>query len=119
MTGMISAELLRLRTVTAHHWGLLGVIALIAANAAPFGGGSTSPDAVTAQVRGLVQVGVVLIAACAAYLVAEEFRRGSAALTYLRHPVRAPVSPRREASRTRPSAGSSPPSSRPWPWGSC
>jgi len=36
MNAMVSAELLRLRTVATHRWIALGLLALIAVNAAPF-----------------------------------------------------------------------------------
>jgi hypothetical protein len=50
VSAMISAELLRLRTVATHRWVALGLLALIAVNAAPFvNGASTSADEVVAQ----------------------------------------------------------------------
>jgi ABC-2 type transport system permease protein len=92
MTATISAELLRLRTVATHRWVVLGMIALIASNAAPFlTGASTSADEVAAQLRGLAQLALLMVAGYAANVVAEEFRRGSVAMTYLVHPVRARV----------------------------
>ena len=52
MTAMISAELLRLRTVATHRWIALGLLALIAVNAAPFvNGAATTSDEVVAQLR--------------------------------------------------------------------
>jgi hypothetical protein len=92
MTAMISAELLRLRTVATHRWIALGLLALIAVNAAPFvKGASTTADEVVAQLRGLAQLAIVMVAAYAAHVVGDEFRRGSVATTYLRHPSRGRV----------------------------
>src|SRR4051812_985187 len=92
MKAMISAELLRLRTVATHRWIALGLLALIAVNAAPFvNGASTSADEVVAQLRGLAQLAIVMVAAYAAHIVGDEFRRGSVAMTYLGHPSRGRV----------------------------
>ena len=92
MRAMISAELLRLRTVATHRWIALGLLALIAVNAAPFvNGAATSADEVVAQLRGLAQLAIVIVAAYAAHVVGDEFRRGSVATTYLRHPSRGRV----------------------------
>ena len=92
MTAMISAELLRLRTVATHRWIALGLLALIAVNAAPFvNGASTTADEVVAQLRGLAQLAMVMVAAYAAHIVGDEFRRGSVAMTYLVHPSRGRV----------------------------
>ena len=92
MSAMISAELLRLRTVATHRWVALGLLALIAVNAAPFvNGASTTSDEVIAQLRGLAQLGILIVAAYAAHIVGDEFRRGSVAMTYLAHPSRGRV----------------------------
>src|SRR3954463_11448679 len=92
MTAMIFAELLRLRTVATHRWIALGMVALIAVNSAPFvNGASTSADQLTSQLRGLAQLGIFLVAAYAAHIVGDEFRRGSVAMTYLLHPSRGRV----------------------------
>src|SRR4051812_33554352 len=92
MNAMISPELLRLRTVATHRWIALGLLALIAVNAAPFvNGASTTSDEVVAQLRGLAQLGMVMVAAYAALIVGDEFRRGSVAMTYLVHPTRGRV----------------------------
>jgi ABC-type transport system involved in multi-copper enzyme maturation permease subunit len=89
MSTLISAELLRLRTVATHRWIALGMLALIAVNAAPFvNGASTSADEVVAQLRGLAQLAIVMVAAYAAHIVGDEFRRGAVAMTYLVHPSR-------------------------------
>jgi ABC-type transport system involved in multi-copper enzyme maturation permease subunit len=92
MNALISAELLRLRSVASHRWIALGMLALIAVNAAPFvNGASTSADEVVAQLRGLAQLAIFMLAAYAAHIVGDEFRRGSVATTYLRHPNRGRV----------------------------
>src|SRR3954462_9065828 len=92
MTAMISAELLRLRTVATHRWIALGMVALIAVNSAPFvNGASTSADQVTSQLRGLAQLAIFMLGAYAAHAVGDEFRRGSVAMTYLTHPRRGRV----------------------------
>jgi ABC-type transport system involved in multi-copper enzyme maturation permease subunit len=92
MNALISAELLRLRTVATHRWIALGLLALIAVNAAPFlNGASTSADEVVAQLRGLAQLALLAVAAYAAHIVGDEFRRGSVAMTYLAHPSRGRV----------------------------
>lgn len=92
MTAIVSAELLRLRTVAIHRWVALGIVTLIAVNAAPFVGGvPASADELTAQLRGLVQTGVLLIGAYAANVVADEFRRGAVASRYLVHAAREKV----------------------------
>jgi ABC-type transport system involved in multi-copper enzyme maturation permease subunit len=92
MTAMISAELLRLRTIATHRRIALGMVVLIAVNAAPFvNGASTSADQVVSQLRGLAQLSILLLAAYAAHTVGDEFRRGSVAMTYLVHPNRGRV----------------------------
>ena len=92
MNAMISAELLRLRTVATHRWIALGLLALIAVNAAPFvNGASTNSDEVVAQLRGFAQLAIFMLAAYAAHIVGDEFRRGSVAMTYLVHPSRGRV----------------------------
>jgi ABC-type transport system involved in multi-copper enzyme maturation permease subunit len=92
MNALISAELLRLRSVASHRWIALGMLALIAVNAAPFvNGASTSADEVVAQLRGLAQLAIFMLAAYAAHIVGDEFRRGSVATTYLRDPNRGRV----------------------------
>ena len=92
MSAMISAELLRLRTVATHRWVALGLLALIAVNAAPFlNGAGTTADEVVAQLRGLAQLSIVMVAAYAAHVVGDEFRRGAVAMTYLVHPSRGRV----------------------------
>ena len=109
MTAMISAELLRLRTVATHRWIALGLLALIAVNAAPFvNGASTTSAEVVAQLRGLAQLAMVMVAAYAAHIVGDEFRRGSVAMTYLAHPRRGRVAAAHAvtyAAATRPRLG--------------
>jgi hypothetical protein len=86
---MVSAGLLRLRTVVTHRWIALGMVALIAANSAPFvNGAATSADQVISQLRGLAALAIFLLAAYVAHVVGDEFRRGSVAMTYLVHPSR-------------------------------
>jgi len=92
MSVLISAELLRLRIVATHRWIVLGMLALIAVNAAPFvNGAATTSDEVVAQLRGLAQLAILLLAAYAAHIVGDEFRRGSVVMTYLVHPSRGRV----------------------------
>jgi hypothetical protein len=92
MSAMISAELLRLRTVATHRWIAVGMVALIAVNAAPFvNGASTTSDQVNSQLRGLAQLAIFMLAAYAGHTVGDEFRRGSVAMTYLVHPSRGRV----------------------------
>jgi hypothetical protein len=92
MSAMISAELLRLRTVAIHRWIAVGMLALIAVNAAPVvNGAATTSDQVSAQLRGLAQLAIFMLAAYAAHIVGDEFRRGSVAMTYLVHPSRGRV----------------------------
>jgi hypothetical protein len=92
MSALISAELLRLRTVRAPRYVALWFLALVAINAAPFlNGGPSTPHEVTDQVRSLAVLGVFLSGAYAAYIVGEQFKRGSVAMTYLSHPRRGRV----------------------------
>jgi hypothetical protein len=92
MTALISAELLRLRTVRAPRYIFLAVLALVAINAAPVGNGpASSGSEVADNVRGLAQLGVFMAALYAANNVGDAFRRGSVAITYLTHPLRTRV----------------------------
>jgi len=92
MTALLSAELLRLRTVRAPAYIFLGVLALVAITAAPVGNGPPSSGSEVADhVRGLAQLGVFLAALYAANNVGDAFKRGSVAMTYLTHPQRARV----------------------------
>ena len=92
MIALLSAELLRLGTVRAPRYLFLGVLALVAITAAPFGNGAPSSGGeVVANLRGLAQLGVFMGAVYAANNVGEAFKRGSVAMTYLTHPLRTRV----------------------------
>jgi ABC-2 type transport system permease protein len=96
MHALISAELLRLRTVRSPRYvalGLLAVVAIVTAtNVDPAAGGPASPAELADSLRSLALVGGVLFAgALAATNVGTEFQRGSAAMTYLSHPHRGRV----------------------------
>ena len=90
MRPLIEAELLRLRTVRMPLFVALGALMLVvASNAAPIGGAApSSPEEVTAQLRGLVQMGVFFASAFAALSVGDGFQRGEVAMTYAAHPRR-------------------------------
>jgi hypothetical protein len=94
MPALIAAELLRLRTVRSPRFGALGVLAFVAILAAlPVIDPSAEqpgPAALADSLRTLALVpGVVVAGVLAATLLATEFQRGSAFLTYLSHPHRA------------------------------
>lgn len=96
MTALISAELLRLRTVRSPRYGVLGVLAFMAILAAlPLIDPSAEqpgPAELANSLRMLTVVpGVVVTGVLAATLLATEFQRGSASLTYLSHPHRVRV----------------------------
>jgi hypothetical protein len=92
MTALLSAELLRLRTVRAPRYSFLAVLAVVAITAAPVGNGPpASGSEVAANIRGLAQLGVFMGALYAANNVGEAFKRGSVAITYLTHPLRTRV----------------------------
>ena len=96
MPVLISAELLRLRTVRSPRYGVLGVLALVAVLAAlPVIDPSAEqpgPTELADSLRMLALMpGVVVAGMLAATLLATEFQRGSASLTYLSHPHRARV----------------------------
>lgn len=89
MTALISAELLRLRTVRAPRFLFVGLLALVALNAAPVGNApASSSSEVAASLRGLVQLGGFFAALYAAHYVGGAFKSGSVAMTYLTHPLR-------------------------------
>lgn len=89
MTALISAELLRLRTVRAPRWVALGTLALVAINAAPIMNGAPSTRGEVADwVRGLALLAVLMPAAYAANTIGDAFKRGAIAMTYLVHPLR-------------------------------
>lgn len=81
MTALVSAELLRLRTVRSPRWVLVAVLAL----AGVFAAGDAS------DLRGVALTSVLIVAVFVAQVVAGEFKRGGAALTYLAQPDRARV----------------------------
>ena len=94
MPALISAELLRLRTVRSPRYGVLGVLAFVVILAAqPIINAEQPGTAELADsLRTLALVpGVVVAGVLAATLLATEFQRGSATLTYLSHPNRARV----------------------------
>lgn len=96
MTALVSAELLRLRTVRSPRYIVLVVFALAAFFAAmdvlnkSFGRGA-SPGAHADSLRAIALNGVLLAAVFAAQTVASEYVRGGLALTYLAHPDRRTV----------------------------
>jgi hypothetical protein len=88
MTALISAELLRLRTVRAPRYMMPTYLAMVAIITASNAGTPSSAGAVKDLVRTGALLGVVMAASYVAYNVADEFKRGSAAMTYLVHPLR-------------------------------
>jgi len=89
MTALISAESLRLRTLRSPRYVALGILALVALNAAPIMNGAPStPGEVADWVRGLALLAVLMPAAYAANNIGDAFKRGSVAMTYLVHPQR-------------------------------
>jgi hypothetical protein len=89
MTALISAELLRLRTVRGPRYTALALLVILPVLAAL----STS-DSAAARADGLrwVVLNVVIVAAAfAADAAGAEFKRGAVSLTYLRRPGRAAV----------------------------
>src|SRR3954452_7276416 len=89
MTALISAESLRLRTLRSPRYVALGILALVALNAAPIMNGAPStPGEVADWVRGLALLAVLMPAAYAANNIGDAFKRGSVAMTYHVHPQR-------------------------------
>jgi ABC-2 type transport system permease protein len=92
MTALLSAELVRLRTVRSTWVGWLGGLAIIAVLAAlPLLDPISGPGAaarVLSNVHGLVGPVVYSIAIVSACAIGAEFKRGAAAMTYLVHPIR-------------------------------
>jgi hypothetical protein len=92
MTALLSAELLRLRTLRAPRYVFLGALVLVAFTAAPIGNRPpSSASEVADNVRGLALLGVFMGALYAANNVGDAFKRGSVAMTYLTHPLRTRV----------------------------
>jgi hypothetical protein len=92
MRALISAELMRLRTVRAPGYLFLGVLALLGLNAAPIANGPpASASEIADNVRGAAQIGVFVVALYAANNVGDAYKRGSVAMTLLSHPLRSRV----------------------------
>jgi ABC-type transport system involved in multi-copper enzyme maturation permease subunit len=92
MNAVATAELLRLRTVRAPRWGALVGLLVVALNAAPFlNGAPTSAVEIANQLRSLMLIVAFFTALYAAHTVAEDFKRGAVAVTYLAHPHRSRV----------------------------
>jgi hypothetical protein len=93
MPALISAELLRLRTVRTPRYAALGVLALVAiTTAVNVGSIADQPGGSTGLAESLWSLalpGVLMAGVLAGTGVATEFQRGSAAMTYLSHPHRA------------------------------
>src|SRR4051794_11743863 len=93
MTALVSAELLRLRTVRSPRYAALGLFALGALLAGlevtgpGFGGGPGLPPRGD-SLRLLAYNGVIFVAVFGAHVAAVEFPRGAIALTYLVQPDR-------------------------------
>jgi hypothetical protein len=96
MHALISAELLRLRTVRSPRYGAFGILAFVALTAAlnvqPSDEGAVSSAELADSLRSFALVGVLMAGVLAATNVATQFQGGSAALTYLSHPHRGRVS---------------------------
>jgi ABC-type transport system involved in multi-copper enzyme maturation permease subunit len=87
MTGLMSAELFRLRTVRTPALIALGIIALAAFMGASTGKGR-GPESVGDSIRSVTVSVVLFVALFAAQHVGADFKRGEVALTYLTHPNR-------------------------------
>lgn len=99
MRALISAELLRLRTVRAPRYLFLGVLALVGLSSAPIGNGPpASASEIADSARGMAQIGVFLAAVYAANNIGDAYRRGAVAMTFLTHPLRARVAGAQAAS---------------------
>jgi ABC-type transport system involved in multi-copper enzyme maturation permease subunit len=92
---LISAELLRLRTVRSYLYAPLAFFAVfgLMAGVPLLDPKSTlsAPSQVTDNLLMLLQPIALVVAVCAATYVGGEFKRGTAAMTYLAHPNRARV----------------------------
>lgn len=92
MSAMISAEILRLRSVKANLWFAVGLLLVIGPNAVPsLAGEPTSSNEVASQIAGLLQMAVLAAGGFAAYIVGDEFQRGGVAASYLVQPRRSVV----------------------------
>jgi hypothetical protein len=89
MRALISAELLRLRTVRTPRYLFLGMLALVGLSAAPIGNGPpASASEIADNARGVAQIGVFVAAVYAANNVGDAYKRGAVAMTFLTHPLR-------------------------------
>jgi ABC-type transport system involved in multi-copper enzyme maturation permease subunit len=93
MTALVSAELLRLRTIRSPRYIVLGVLAFPALLAAmdvldPAAGSGSSPSQHADALRAVALQAVIIAAVFAASVVASDFKRGTIALTYMAHPQR-------------------------------
>jgi hypothetical protein len=96
MTALVSAELLRVRTVRSPRYAALGALAFLALtaglNVQPRTGGHAGAIELASSLRSLTLTAVLVAAVLAATNVATQFQGGTAALTYLSHPQRERVS---------------------------
>jgi hypothetical protein len=94
MSALVAAELLRLRTVRSPRYFALGGLALVALIAAVNFDASLarSPEDLIDTLVALAMVAVLVPAVFAASTAGEDFKRGSAAMTYLSDPHRVRVS---------------------------
>jgi hypothetical protein len=83
MNALITAEVLRLRTLRMPVVIVLGVTAIVASNAAPMSGHRASAEDVRAVLRGFMPLGALYAAGAATYSVGDAFQRGMVALTYV------------------------------------
>lgn len=92
MPALISAELLRLRTLRSPRYAALGLLAFVAITAAsnlrPSAETPMSPAELADALRLFALMGVVAVGALAANNLGAEFKSGSIAMTYLSHPQR-------------------------------
>jgi hypothetical protein len=94
MSALMSAELLRLRTVRAPFYGTLGLLALLALfGAAPLldTHSTLTADDLRSSMQSLVASLMFSIGVVASNNVGGEFKRGTTAMTYLVHPDRGRV----------------------------
>lgn len=93
MNALVSAELLRLRTVRSPRYVALAVLCFVGLLAAveisaPGAGGGASRAAHADALRAISLQGVIIAAVFAASVIASDFKRGTIALTYMAHPDR-------------------------------
>ena len=88
MRALITAELLRLRTIRTPALAALGAVVVLVSNAIPMAGSPSNAADVATQLRGLVQMAVFFALAFAAVSVGDGFQRGEVAMTYTAHPHR-------------------------------